>query len=305
MVGSLNMDIVVEMRQMPTHGETVMGNGLSYIPGGKGANQACAAGRLGASATMLGYVGNDSFGKQQLESLTGCHICMSHIGVSHDKPTGTAVIYVDTLGANSIVVIPGANSCCDIPYLKAHDDLFKACSYAIFQMELPEDSVYYGISRAKELGKTTILNPAPAPDTLPDALWEKIDFLTPNETELAKLSGVHATDEASIRKGAKILLEKGVRHVLVTMGSKGVLLVDNTTEQLFPARKVNAVDTTAAGDCFNGAFVTALAEGFSIEDAIKFANTASSIAVTRKGAQSSIPTRTEVDFIYASENLTQ
>ena len=293
-VGSLNMDIVVEMARMPEVGETVMGKHLSYIPGGKGANQACAVGKLGGHVTMLGCVGNDNFGTRQIELLTESHVCMEHVDVRQEEATGTAVISVDGAGANSIVVIPGANVCCDIPYLKEHDELFQNCSYAMFQMEIPKESVYYGIARAKELGKTTILNPAPAPETLPEEIWDKIDFFTPNETELAKLAGLEELDERSIRQGARKILAKGVKHVLVTMGSKGVLWVNDKTEQIFPARKVEAVDTTAAGDCFNGAFVTALQQGYTIEDAITFANLASSIVVTRKGAQSSIPERDEV-----------
>lgn len=293
-VGSLNMDIVVEMTKMPELGETVMGKHLSYIPGGKGANQACAAGKLGGHVTMLGCVGNDNFGTRQIQLLKESHVCMEYVGVREEEPTGTAVIYVDGTGANSIVVIPGANACCDIQYLKEHDELFQNCSYAMFQMEIPKEAVYYGIARAKELGKTTILNPAPAPEALPEEIWEKIDFFTPNETELAKLAGLKEMDERSIRRGARKILAKGVKQVLVTMGSKGVLWVNDKTEQIFPARKVEAVDTTAAGDCFNGAFVTALQQGYSIEDAITFANLASSIVVTRKGAQSSIPERDEV-----------
>ncbi len=293
-VGSLNMDIVVEMTKMPELGETVMGKHLSYIPGGKGANQACAAGRLGGHVTMLGCVGNDNFGTRQIQLLKESHVCMEYLGVRDEEPTGTAVIYVDGTGANSIVVIPGANACCDIQYLKEHDELFQNCSYAMFQMEIPKEAVYYGIARAKELGKTTILNPAPAPEALPEEIWDKIDFFTPNETELAKLAGLKEMDERSIRRGARKILAKGVKQVLVTMGSKGVLWVNDKTEQIFPARKVEAVDTTAAGDCFNGAFVTALQQGYSIEDAITFANLASSIVVTRKGAQSSIPERDEV-----------
>lgn len=293
-VGSLNMDIVVEMTKMPELGETVMGKHLSYIPGGKGANQACAAGKLGGHVTMLGCVGNDNFGTRQIQLLKESHVCMEYVDVRQEEPTGTAVIYVDGTGANSIVVISGANACCDIQYLKEHDELFQNCSYAMFQMEIPKEAVYYGIARAKELGKTTILNPAPAPEALPEDIWEKIDFFTPNETELAKLAGLKEMDERSIRRGARKILAKGVKQVLVTMGSKGVLWVNDKTEQIFPARKVEAVDTTAAGDCFNGAFVTALQQGYSIEDAITFANLASSIVVTRKGAQSSIPERDEV-----------
>ena len=293
-IGSMNYDIITKVPHMPERGETLPADSVSVRSGGKGANQACAAGKLGGHVTMLGCVGNDNFGTRQIQLLKESHVCMEYVGVREEEPTGTAVIYVDGTGANSIVVIPGANACCDIQYLKEHDELFQNCSYAMFQMEIPKEAVYYGIARAKELGKTTILNPAPAPEALPEEIWDKIDFFTPNETELAKLSGLKEMDERSIRRGARKILAKGVKQVLVTMGSKGVLWVNDKTEQIFPARKVEAVDTTAAGDCFNGAFVTALQQGYSIEDAITFANLASSIVVTRKGAQSSIPERDEV-----------
>ena len=292
-VGSLNMDIVVEMSEMPKCGETVLGECLSYVPGGKGANQACAIGRLGGNVSMLGCVGNDSFGKTQMESLTHCGVCMKHIQ-EEETLTGTAVIFVDQDGNNSIVVLSGANKRCDIEYIKKRDQLFQEADYIMFQMEIPTETVYYGLRRAKELGKKTLLNPAPVPEFIPDEVWSQIDYLTPNETELMKLTGIQDTSESSIRKGAKSLIEKGVKNILVTLGERGALFINGEVEQHFPARSVQAVDTTAAGDCFNGAFVMALAEGKTVEEAIKFANIASSITVTRKGAQSSIPYKDEV-----------
>lgn len=294
-IGSLNMDTVIRMKELPKRGETVLGQSLSYVPGGKGANQACASGKLGGKITMLGSVGGDVFGIHQLENLKRNNVDVSYIRQMNAKPTGTAVINVDHEGNNSIVVVAGANVNCDKQYLKEHDFLFHSHDFFVFQMEIPYEAIFYGIARAKELGKTTILNPAPAPDTIPDEILEKIDYLTPNETELIKLSGMTSVSEENIRKGAYSLLTKGVRNVLVTLGDKGVLLVNHNMEKIYPARKVKAVDTTAAGDCFNGALVTALAEGKGLEEAIKFANLASSIAVTRKGAQSSIPNRNEVE----------
>lgn len=292
-VGSLNMDIVVEMSEMPKCGETVLGENLSYVPGGKGANQACAIGRLGGNVSMLGCVGNDSFGKIQMESLSHCGVCMDY--VQEEKIlTGTAVIFVDKDGSNSIVVLSGANKCCDIEYIKKREWLLKEADFVMFQMEIPTETVYYGLRRAKELGKKTLLNPAPVPESIPDEIWNQIDYLTPNETELMKLTGIKDTSENNIRKGAKSLIEKGVKNILVTLGERGAFFINEEMEQYFPARSVQAIDTTAAGDCFNGAFVMALAEGKNIEEAIKFANIASSITVTRKGAQSSIPYRDEV-----------
>lgn len=293
-VGSLNMDIVVEMSKMPKEGETVLGNYLTYVPGGKGANQACAIGRLGGKAIILGCIGDDNFGKRQIDSLTQCGVCVEHVKIEQAL-TGTAVVFVDKEGDNSIVVLTGANQYCDENYIKKQDELFSEVEYVMFQMEIPFEAVCYGICRAKELGKITLLNPASAPDYIPDEILKHIDYLTPNETELVKLTGVKDTSEKNIKEGARMLLKKGVKNVLVTLGEQGVLLVNKNTEKLFVGRKVQAIDTTAAGDCFNGAFVTALAEGKTVEEAIEFSNYASSIAVTRKGAQSSIPYREEVE----------
>lgn len=294
-IGSLNMDIVIEMKRMPLIGETVLGKNLTYVPGGKGANQAYAAGKLRGKVTMLGCVGDDSLGQKLKENLAKSGTDVSYIKNIEGKPTGTAVIYVNDDGDNSIVVISGANEACDVEYLKQNETLFAENDYVMFQMEIPYETIFYGIRKASELGKTVILNPAPAPDSLPEDIWEKIDYLTPNETELLKLTGQQEMTMHNIRNGARWLINKGVKNVLVTLGDKGVLFVNDTEEKLFPARKVTAVDTTAAGDCFNGAFITGLAEEMSFEEAIMFANLASSLAVTRKGAQSSIPGREELD----------
>ncbi len=297
LIGSLNMDLVIEMKRMPLVGETVAGESLAYIPGGKGANQAYAAARLGGAVTMLGCVGSDQMGDALLESLKESGAEISQIRRSADTPTGMAMIYVNQEGNNSIVVLSGANACCDISYLQEKDTLFAEADYVMLQMEIPREAVFYAARRAKELGKTVILNPAPAPSPkdLPADLWAQIDYLTPNETELAALCGEESLcGQEQVLKGAAKLLAKGVGNVLVTLGEKGALLINRQGEAFFPARAVAAADTTAAGDCFHGAFVVSLAEGKERADAIAFANLASSIAVTRKGAQSSIPAREEV-----------
>lgn len=299
-IGSLNMDMVVGMKHMPVKGETILGDSLEYIPGGKGGNQAFAAGMLGGKAAMLGCVGKDELGVRLISNLAQSGTSVAGVSQIEDAPTGMAVIYVDGEGDNSIVVLAGANGKCDVEYLKANDQLIQESAYVIFQMEIPHDAVAYGIHRAKSLGKTVILNPAPAPDSLSDEILNAVDYLTPNETELLKLTGRTTMSMENIRAGAEELLKKGVKNVLVTLGEKGVYLVNEQGAGLYPTRKVTAVDTTAAGDCFNGAFTVGLAEGMSHEEAIRFANTASSIAVTRKGAQSSIPTRAEVDEILNS-----
>lgn len=295
-IGSLNMDLVVNMDRMPVIGETVLGQGLSYIPGGKGANQACAAGKLGGHAVMLGCVGQDDFGQVLRQSLTESGVDSSGIRQTAGC-SGTASIYVDGSGDNSIVVIPGANQSCTTAYLKEMEEAFSECDYVLLQMEIPEESVCYAVHRAKELGKTVILNPAPAPDHLPEGILSMVDYMTPNETELLKLTGQVGENLDSIEKGACKLVKQGVKNVIVTMGKQGCMLVSEDSMEVFPARAVETIDTTAAGDCFNGAFLVALSEGKHVKEAIAFANLASSIAVTRKGAQNSLPTRMEVELI--------
>lgn len=293
-IGSLNMDLSIDLAKMPVTGETILGRGIAYKAGGKGANQACAAGKLGGRVRMLGCVGQDEFGQKLVKSLSESGVETDYIKESRDLPTGTAVIYVDDNGDNSIVVIPGANMACDIEYLKEQDEQFQWCDYVVLQMEIPYEAVWYSVKRAKELGKTVILNPAPAPDEIPEEILSLVDYLTPNETEIIALNGKRKDD---IREGAEKLLGRGVSNVIATLGDRGALLVNRYGETFYPARKVVSVDTTAAGDCFNGAMVAALAEGQSEAEAILFANIASSIAVTRKGAQESLPIREEVAVI--------
>lgn len=296
-IGSLNMDMVIEMNAMPKVGETVLGSTLTYVPGGKGANQTYAAGKIGGNVAMLGCVGSDTLGEALIQNLAASGADTSAIRRVDGKPTGTAVIYVNAEGDNSIVVVSGANAACDIAYLREYDDLIAEADYVMLQMEIPYETVFYAIHRAKELGKTVILNPAPAPlaEQIPVDVWDKIDYFTPNETELLKLTNQNILSMENVKKGAEDLIQKGVKHVLVTLGDKGVFFYNGKSSEVFPARKVEAVDTTAAGDCFSGAFVTGLAEGKTIADAVAMANLASSLAVTRKGAQSSIPTRKELD----------
>ena len=293
-IGSLNMDLSIDLAKMPVTGETILGRGIAYKAGGKGANQACAAGKLGGRVRMLGCVGQDEFGQKLVKSLSESGVETDYIKESRDLPTGTAVIYVDDNGDNSIVVIPGANMACEIEYLKEQDEQFHWCDYVVLQMEIPYEAVWYSVKRAKELGKMVILNPAPAPDEIPEEILSLVDYLTPNETEIIALNGKSKDD---IREGAEKLLSRGVSNVIATLGDRGALLVNRYGETFYPARKVVSVDTTAAGDCFNGAMVAALAEGQSEAEAILFANIASSIAVTRKGAQESLPIREEVAVI--------
>ncbi len=295
-VGSLNMDIVLGMDRLPRSGETVIGNSLRYTPGGKGANQAFAIARLGGNVAMLGCVGDDNLGVELRDNLAAAGVDVGAVRRVQGQATGTAVINVDKGGANSIVVIPGANHACDVAYLQENDDAFRQCDYLVLQLEIPLGAVWYAVNRASVLGKTVILNPAPAPGMIPAETMRCIDYLSPNETELERLSGCACGTMEEIRQGAARLHASGVKSILVTVGSRGSLLLDDSGTTLTPGTTHRPVDTTAAGDCFNGAFVTALAEGKSPAQAAVFANTAAGIAITRKGAQTSIPTRHEVDI---------
>ena len=291
--GSLNMDLRFSMKRMPLEGETVLGDGLLYNPGGKGANQAAAAAKLNGDVAMLGCVGKDGFGDTLSKSLADCGCGVSRLR-RVTAPTGTASIYVDGQGRNSIVVIAGANAYCGVEYLKECEDELKACDILMLQLEIPYDAVWYLAKRARALGKTVILNPAPAPDAIPADVLKCVDWLTPNETELARLAGMPCEEPSEIEEAAAKLQSMGVVNVLVTVGSRGAYLCTADNAELIPAQHVKAVDTTAAGDCFNGAFAVGLSEGMTPAKAVAFANKAASISVTREGAQSSLPWRKEV-----------
>lgn len=294
-VGSLNMDMVVRVKSMPLPGETVYGGGLTYLPGGKGANQAAAVAKLGGDTAMIGCVGDDAFGAKLSNELKAMNVDESGISRVIGVTTGLAVIYVDDGGGNSIVVVPGANHTCDTARIQLHEDMIAHCDYVLLQMEIPQSTVYNTIRLAKTMGKTVILNPAPAPTFIPEDILRLVDYLTPNEHEAVTLAG----GDAAMRpeEAACILNGKGAGKVVVTLGGKGALLSADGTCTYFPAREVRAVDTTAAGDCFNGAFAVALSEGMDEARAIAFANRAASIAVTRAGTQNSMPAREEVDEI--------
>ena len=295
-IGSLNMDMVVNTARFPCVGETILGRGVSFVPGGKGANQAYAAGRLGGRVKMLGAVGDDVYGKELLQNLGAVCVDTSSIRKMTDTATGMAFIPVDQEGNNSIIVISGANAGCGRQYLEQNETILRESHFVLLQMEIAEEAVAYAIARASDSGAAVIVNPAPVPDAgMEKSLLGKIDYLTPNENEVIQLAEKYCNGIETVEDAARILVEKGVRNVIVTLGSKGSLWVDQALrKRYFPACPVKAVDTTAAGDCFNGAFVTALSRGRSIAEAIRFATCASALSVTRKGAQSSIPDEKEV-----------
>lgn len=296
-IGSLNMDASVLVERFPAVGETVLGNSVSFVPGGKGANQAVAAGRLArdSKVAMVGCVGDDSFGAPLIEGLRKSNVDASGVRVCENCSSGFAVVSVDQKGSNEIIVIPGSNTLCDEAYIRQMDEALAASDYVVLQMEIPAPAVYYTVCRAKELGKIVVFNPAPAPERIPKEILPLIDYLTPNETELLRLSGRNGSGLEDYIAAAKEFVAAGVAHVVVTLGGQGALVVSNDVCQLIPGYHVKTVDTVAAGDCFNAAMVVALSEGKELLDAVRFANKAASISVSRPGAQDSLPWRQELD----------
>ena len=294
-VGSLNVDMVVNVDHTPVTGETILTNTLTLVPGGKGANQACAAGCLGADVKMLGAVGKDSYAEMQMQSLKKAGVDVSAIIRKEEEPTGLAMIAVNAEGDNCIIVVSGANAALSPEDVEANADLIRNSDIVILQLEIPLDTVLCTAKMAKAYGKLVILDPAPVPKVFPQELYQYIDVIKPNETELSMLTGLSCTGE-NIEKGTELLKENGVRDVLVTLGEKGVYInSDRFGKILIPAHKVEAVDTTAAGDSFTAALALMLAQGKDIREAAEFANYVSAIVVTRKGAQSSIPKLEEVE----------
>ncbi len=292
-VGSSNTDMVIKTYKFPAPGETILGGRFLMNAGGKGANQAVAAARLGGVVAFVGKIGEDIFGKQAVQQLEDEGIDVGFVAVDPDNPSGVAMITVDRNAENSIVVAPGSNG------TLSPSDFDKAMSkldesdYVLMQLEIPIPTVEYIAEKATLKKKKVILNPAPAA-VLSGELLQNLYLITPNETEAELLTGIKVTDEVSALKAATQLHEDGVESVIITMGAAGAFLLENGQAQLIKAPKVNAVDTTAAGDTFNGALIVALSEGKSVSEAIVFANKAASISVTRIGAQSSVPYRREI-----------
>ena len=292
-IGSTNTDMVIKTSHLPLPGETILGGEFLMNPGGKGANQAVAASRLGGDVAFISKTGNDIFGEQSVENLSREGVNTENIVVDQENPSGVALITVDSRAENCIVVAPGSNMT-----LKP-DDIDKAikqiemADIVLLQLEIPIETVEYAAQIAFRNEKRVILNPAPA-QKLSDSILKTIYILTPNETEAEILTGVKVTNTDTAKKAAQILLKKNVEIVIITMGANGAFVHTNSLSELIPAPEVKAVDTTAAGDTFNGALAVAVSEGFNIREAVQFANKAASIAVTRLGAQTSTPYRSEV-----------
>lgn len=293
-IGSLNIDFVVDVAEMPRVGETLLAEEFHLIPGGKGANQACAVAKLGGEVTMLGAIGQDMYGDLLVNSLKKAGVCVEHLNRLEQVSTGIALITVNQAGNNSIIVIQGANKKVDCAYIDRNMDVIRACDIVIFQLEIPLDTVEYAAKKAKELGKTVILDPAPAQRDLPDTLLQNVDIIKPNETELMTLIGAENLD--NLDQATAVLHRRGAEQVVVTLGGDGAYLAPKGRKgtRFYADQSVKVVDTTAAGDSFTAALSVSLAKGEPIEDAIQLAMNVADIVITRKGAQSSIPTMEEV-----------
>lgn len=293
-VGSYNVGLFLKGESIPKVGQTLIGDTFTEGGGGKGSNQALAAGKLGAKALFVGCIGNDSYGRFALDLYESMGVCSEYIRVDETIHSGISVIFIDKDGNNSIMVVPGANFRLSE---KDIDNAYSAmCNSAIvgFQLENELRVVSYGIKKAKEAGAKVLLDPAPARE-LPDELYKYISVIKPNEHEATTLSGIEVTDKESAEKAGRWFIEKGVETAIITLGDKGAVLVEKERSAFFPSRKVNAVDTTGAGDCFSGALMAALAEGKSIDEAIEFAHIAASISVTALGVVEALPTRAQVE----------
>jgi ribokinase len=299
-IGSANMDLVVRCAQLPAPGETVVGGHFVTVSGGKGANQAVAAARLGGEVRFVGRVGTDAFGDALYSSLIADGILPDHLRRDPTAPTGVALIGVDDRGQNAIIVAPGANHQLVPADIDAARDSIEAAAIVMIQLEIPPDTVAHAVALAKEVGTQVLLNPAPVSHTtpLPHALLRQVDVLTPNEHEAVNLLGHATPDGMDMEEVARQLVEIGIGCVVVTLGGDGCILATAKEVRRLPALRVTPVDTTAAGDCFTGALAVALAEGWGIEAAIAFATRAAAISVTRMGAQPSLPIREDVlDFM--------
>jgi ribokinase len=294
-VGSLNADLVVRLQRFPAAGETVPGTDFKVHPGGKGGNQACAAAKLGARVFMVGRVGRDANGRLLRESLEEAGVDCAHLREDAAAPTGTAMIEIDASGQNRIVVVPGANGQVRSSDVDDAASLFDRDAIVLLQLEIPLPSSTRAASLARERGGCVIFDPAPA-GAETKHLLPLVDFVTPNESELGTLAGgapPASLEEARLQ--AHRLLDRGSQAVVAKLGARGALLLRKKCESFFPAPTVEVVDTTAAGDAWNGAFAAALAQGSSEDEAGRFATLAAALSVTRAGAQPSMPTRDELE----------
>lgn len=296
-VGSSNTDMIVKVPRIPAPGETILGGEFLKAPGGKGANQAVAAARAGGSVTFIANTGNDNLGKEAIEGFKKEGIHTETVFVDNNHPSGVALIFVDEEGENSIAVASGANGTLTPSQIKEVEDEIARGEILLTQLETPLETIEEAIRLANKHGLTVILNPAPA-QPLADELLRQIDILTPNQSEAELLTGIKVMDEGSAQKAANLLLSKGIKTVIITLGSEGAFVMNKDVKKTIPGFKVEANDATAAGDTFNGALAVGLSLGESLEDAVRWAHAAAALSVTQMGAQPSIPNQKEIqDFI--------
>ena len=294
-IGSMNMDFVAGISHIPMVGETILADDFELVPGGKGANQSYAIGKMHGNVAMLGMVGQDTYGERLCENLESVGVDVSRVRKLSGVSTGIAVIGVIPEGDNSILVISGANAYVDKSYIMENMDLLESSDIIVVQLEIPLETVMYAVKEARKRGKTVILDPAPASSDLPDELFSCVDVIKPNETELAILLQDFNSEE-SLCASAELLQRKGVKNIVVTLGGEGSYLLkeDHTEKRLYGDKTVHVVDTTAAGDSYVAGLAVALARGDSLDEAVELASRVSNIVVTRKGAQTSIPSFEEL-----------
>ncbi|WJW92594.1 ribokinase [Enterobacter asburiae] len=293
-LGSINADHILNLESFPAPGETVTGNQYQVAFGGKGANQAVAAGRSGANIAFIACTGDDDTGERVRKQLVSDNIDVAPVSVVAGESTGVALIFVNAEGENVIGIHAGANAALTTERVEAQRAIIAGAEALLMQLESPVESVLAAAKIAHENHTTVVLNPAPA-RVLSDELLALVDIITPNETEAEKLTGIRVENDDDAARAARALHDKGIGTVIITLGSRGVWASVNGEGRRVPGFKVKAIDTIAAGDTFNGALVTALLEGKRMDEAIRFAHAAAAIAVTRKGAQPSVPWRKEID----------
>ena len=302
-VGSSNTDMVVKAARIPAPGETVLGGAFVMAAGGKGANQAVAAARLGAEVTLVARLGSDPLGDEAIAGYQKDSILTDLIVRDPDRPTGVALILVDAHGENSITVALGANEALSPDDVERAADRIRTADAVVMQLEVPLAAVEQAAAIARAAGVPVILDPAPAPDGgLPEALLRNVTCLKPNESEAERLTGISVSDLASAERAARALQELGPRTVIITLGSQGAIVVDEAAVHHVPAYRVTAVDTTAAGDAFTGAFATAVGAGAALVEAVRRAAAAGALAATRMGAQPSLPTQAEWEAFIANHS---
>jgi ribokinase len=292
-IGSINMDLVATVKRLPEPGETITGNSFGRFPGGKGANQAIAAGKLGGSVAMIGKLGNDTIAEEYLRVFQDSSVNIKGIGLEEEINSGIALIEVGDNGENRIIVVPGANGFVDRSFIDDKFSQIDGSDIILLQLEIPLDTVEYVLEKVKDQGKIIILDPAPA-QKIKDKLYKYIDFITPNETEIKILTGKEVNCQEDLISAAEVLLNKGVKNVIAKAGSKGAFIINNQGIEAVKGFKVKTVDTTAAGDTFNGALAYALSNDNTVKESVIFACAAAAISTTGLGAQGAMPTVEQV-----------